>query len=145
MARFMLRRASRFFFAGPIAHSSLAASMVPAQVRKSLAVMSRPVVSRRYALTSSEEMVCRFPCASRYWNSSCPGRSWHCCTMRASRLSGIDRKSVGEGKRGDLGGRRIIKKKKVKSQEEQTQRKKKQQKTEKRKTKVRDGGKGSRR
>src|SRR2546422_10498638 len=32
---------------------------------------------------------------------------------------GLDRKSVGEGKRGDLGGRRIIKKKKKKQQKEE--------------------------
>src|SRR5256885_17214738 len=69
---------------------SRAASIVPAQVRKSFAVMSRPVISRRYALTSSDEIVWRLPELSMYLNSSCPGRSWHCWTMRARRRSVID-------------------------------------------------------
>ena len=44
--------------------SSCAASTVPAQVRKSLDVKSSPVISRRYAFTSAESIVCRLPSSS---------------------------------------------------------------------------------
>ncbi len=74
--------------AGAIRASACAASTVPAQVRKSLAVKSSPLTSRRYAFTSSEPIVCR--CAVRsstYWNSSYPGRSRQALTIRASRAS----------------------------------------------------------
>jgi len=39
---------------------------------------------------SSDEMVWRLPEVSMYLKSSYPGRSWHCCTMRARRRSVID-------------------------------------------------------
>ena len=32
-------------------------------------------------------MVCRLPSSSRYWNRSCPGRSWHALTIFATRRS----------------------------------------------------------
>ena len=43
-----------------------AARWVAAQVRKSLAVISSPVISRKYPLTSAEPTVCRLPASSRY-------------------------------------------------------------------------------
>ena len=74
----------------PCARSATAASMVPPQVRKSFAVTSRPVISRRYAFTSSEETRLALARASRYWNSSWPGRSWQRWMMRARRGSVSD-------------------------------------------------------
>src|SRR5262245_47084240 len=53
MARRTFRFASRCVEAGPIARKDSAASIVPAHVRKSFAVTSRPVTFRRYMLTSS--------------------------------------------------------------------------------------------
>ena len=68
------RGRSRFALASPSNSASSckasAASWVPAQVRKSLAVMSSPLISRRYSLTSAESIVWRLPSSSRYWNSS---------------------------------------------------------------------------
>ena len=64
-----------------------AARNVPAQVRKSLAVISSPLISRKYALTSEDPTVCRWPSSPTYWKSSCPGRSRQRLTMRAKRRS----------------------------------------------------------
>ena len=49
---------------GSQAASSLAHSTVPAQVRNSLAVMSRPLTVRKYALMSDEVMACNAPSSS---------------------------------------------------------------------------------
>ena len=43
-----------------------AASTVPAHVRKSFAVKSSPLISRRYAFTSAESITCRVPPLSTY-------------------------------------------------------------------------------
>src|SRR5438477_577067 len=50
----MLRSASRRLAAGPITRKAIAACIVPPHVRKSFAVMSPPVISRRGSLMSSE-------------------------------------------------------------------------------------------
>ena len=49
--------------------SAMTASRVPAQVRKSFAVNSAPVASRRYALTSADETTCRRLSSPTYWKS----------------------------------------------------------------------------
>ena len=67
--------------------SAAAAIAVAPQVRNSLADVSHPAASRRYALTSSERTVCRRPSSSSYWNSSWPGSSWQLRTARTSRRS----------------------------------------------------------
>jgi hypothetical protein len=67
--------------------SEAQASTVPAQVRKSLAVNSRPEIVRKYRLTSPEPTVRRAPRRSRYRNSYCPGISRQRCVIRANRES----------------------------------------------------------
>lgn len=53
----------------------MAASTVPAHVRKSFAVIVAPEISRRYSLTSADVTACRSPSSSTYWKRCCPGRS----------------------------------------------------------------------
>jgi len=55
---------------GPVSYNSRAASTVPAQVRKSLAVKSCPQISRMYRLKSAESTRHTSPLSSTYWNSS---------------------------------------------------------------------------
>ncbi|MET4842588.1 hypothetical protein ABIF62_003083 [Bradyrhizobium japonicum] len=64
-----------------------AASTVPAQVRKSFALKSSPVMSLMYALTSPESTLRGSPSSPRYLNSSCPGMSAQRLTIEAIRLS----------------------------------------------------------
>jgi hypothetical protein len=54
---------------------------------KSFAVISSPVISRKYSFTSADPTVWRSPSSSTYWNSSYPGRSRQSLTMRARRRS----------------------------------------------------------
>ena len=70
IARVMLRVVSRPVAAAPVSASASAQRTVPAHVRKSLAVKSSPLISRRYALTSPESTLRRAPSSSTYWNSS---------------------------------------------------------------------------
>ncbi len=94
MAARMLRLAPASLSKVSNSRSASAASTVPAQVRKSFAVKSSPVISRRYAFTSEEVTSRWVPSGSRYWNSSCPGRSWQALTIRATRRSFSDTSQV---------------------------------------------------
>ena len=69
--------------------SNVKARTVAIHVRKSFAVKSAPVISRRYSLTRSEVTGRRTPSSSRYWNSSCPGSCWQRRTIAARRRSSI--------------------------------------------------------
>ena len=71
----------------PNVHRATAASTVPFQVRKSFAVTSIAVASRRYSLTSPEPTECCSRCSPMYWNRCWPGSSWQDRTMRAKRRS----------------------------------------------------------
>jgi hypothetical protein len=65
----------------------MAASTVPADVRKSFAVKGSPLIDHRYSLTSSEQIIAILPFESVYSKRRCPGRSWHLDTIFARRQS----------------------------------------------------------
>src|ERR1700730_8556933 len=67
--------------------SAIAARTVHAQVRKSFAVISLPVISFRYSFTSVDVTSWQFPASPTYCSNSCPGRSWHAFMILATRRS----------------------------------------------------------
>src|SRR2546430_5158998 len=83
MARTSCFLAAREFIAPAVSRRNRAARMVPAQVRKSLAVKSSPVTCCRYSLTSAESMALTSPSPSTHLKSSCPGISRNRLMIRA--------------------------------------------------------------